>query len=330
MVRPVLILGVLAATLPFAAPAAAQKSTGGVVLSGHRDFVIAVAFSPDSTTLASAGYDQTIRLWDIAQRRQSLFVTDASPVFGVAFRPDGKTLATGSEDGAVKLWDVVNGTERAALRGEIFEAFGVAFSPDGRTLAAAGYRDNLYSKSVVALWDVDSRRVLRTMIGDGDFSNVAWGPQAKTVATGWSPTMGGFRVWEVSTGRVVKTVEGGHADHVWQVALSPDGTTLATASRDGTLKLWDAATGKERRSLKEHTASVSSVAFHPRGKVLASGSHDHTVRLWSATTGESIRTLTGHANALRTVAFSPDGRWLASGGNDMEVILWDVSFLMAD
>ena len=81
------------------------------------------------------------------------------------------------------------------------------------------------------------------------------------------------------------------------VAFSPDGKRLASASRDGTVKVWDAATGQETLTLKGHTGRVRSVAFSPDGKRLASASDDRTVKVWDAATGQEILTLKGHTGA---------------------------------
>jgi WD40 repeat protein/energy-coupling factor transporter ATP-binding protein EcfA2 len=116
----------------------------------------------------------------------------------------------------------------------------------------------------------------------------------------------------------------GHYSSVTSVSFSPDGKTLASGSRDDTIKLWNVETGKEIRTLSGHNESVSSVSFSSDGKTLASGSWDKTIKLWNVETGEEIRTLTGYQDYVNSVSFSSDSKTLASGGNDSTIKLWNV------
>jgi WD40 repeat protein len=112
----------------------------------------------------------------------------------------------------------------------------------------------------------------------------------------------------------------GHSHGVVSVAISPDGQTLASGSRDDTIKLWDLKTGQEIRTLTGHSFYINSVAISPDGQTLASSSSDSTIKLWDLKTGQEIRTLTGHC--CESVAISPDGQTLASSSEDSTIKLW--------
>ncbi|KAK6499548.1 hypothetical protein TWF506_004177 [Arthrobotrys conoides] len=134
------------------------------------------------------------------------------------------------------------------------------------------------------------------------------------------------RVWEISwvesEWSALLQRLGGHTSWVMDVIFSPDGKTLVSASRDGSIKLWDPATGRLLQNLEGHV-SVRAVAFSPDGKTIASGLDDKTVRLWNAGTGRLIGILEGHKDPVRRVAFLPSGTVLASVSDDKSIILWD-------
>jgi WD40 repeat protein/Flp pilus assembly protein TadD len=117
----------------------------------------------------------------------------------------------------------------------------------------------------------------------------------------------------------------GHTDSVLSVAFSPDGRRIASASWDGTVKVWDTSAGQEIRTLVGHTGEVWNVAYGPDGHHLASASSDGTVKLWDTAAGQEFRTLKGHTGPVYSVAYSPDGHRLASASSDGTVKLWDAA-----
>ncbi|KAI4089771.1 MAG: hypothetical protein L6R37_007998, partial [Teloschistes peruensis] len=115
----------------------------------------------------------------------------------------------------------------------------------------------------------------------------------------------------------------GHTDEVSAVAFSRDGSLLASASGDQTVRLWNPTTGQEVQKLEGHTDGVRAVAFSQDGSLLASTSFDRTVRLWNPTTGHEVQKLEGHTDVVSAVAFSRDGSLLASASGDQTVRLWN-------
>ncbi len=208
-------------------PLSAQEPKLRATLKGHTGAVVAVAFSPDSKTLASASYDGTLKLWDMTTGKERATLGEYRGCLGcVAFSPDGKTLASGAIGSPVyfpdleqvKLWDVATGKVRTTLKGHEGSVYSVAFSPDGKTLASVS------DDETVKLWDMATGKERATFQGHTE--------EDKETTGAIHPVM--------------------------SVAFSPDGKTLAAASHDMTVKVWDVATAK-RSTLQGHTHAVYSV-----------------------------------------------------------------------
>lgn len=292
-------------------------------LHGHTGWVSSVAFSPDTTMLASASSDDTIILWDVATRRPigEPLAGHTMWVNSVAFSPDGRKLASGGGDGIIILWDAKEGIPlRQPLTGHAQGVNSIAFSPEGSTLAS-GSSDN-----TVILWDVATGEpVGQPLTGHtGPVHSVAFSPDGQTVASGSEDHT--IILWNVATGQPIGRPLTGHTLAVRSVAFSPDGQTLASGGWDRSVILWDVAARRPvSEPLIDHIDKVLSVAFSPDGRTLASGSADSTVILRDAATGKPIdRPLVGHTKWVWSVAFSQDGRMLASGSWDKSIILWDI------
>ena len=115
----------------------------------------------------------------------------------------------------------------------------------------------------------------------------------------------------------------GHASDVWTVSVSADGKRLLTSSKDKTLRLWDAATGKELRVFEGYTKRICGAALSPDGRRVLSGSIDGTVRLWDVTTGKELLTMTCPVHQVFGVVFGPEGKAI-TGGVDLNMHVWDL------
>jgi WD40 repeat protein/tRNA A-37 threonylcarbamoyl transferase component Bud32 len=116
----------------------------------------------------------------------------------------------------------------------------------------------------------------------------------------------------------------GHSKQVYSVAITPDGQTLVSGSRDNTIKLWNLPDGKPLDTLSGHTDKVKSIAISRDKQIIASGSGDGTIKLWNLKKGQLLRTLSGHSSYVLSVAISPDGQTLASSSADKTVKLWNL------
>ncbi|MEL6354748.1 MAG: AAA family ATPase, partial [Cyanobacteria bacterium J06627_28] len=177
----------------------------------------------------------------------------------------------------------------------------------------------------------ESGRFTEQVIALGKNRNKAQGKIASTYYRD-SSISPGSRLQAVSVLREVYYLPGylekntlaGHFNSVYGVSFSPDGQTVASASQDGTVKLWDRHTGKELKTLKGHSNYVIDVRFSSDGQTLATASSsDTTVKLWDLRSGEELKSLDGHSDGVKSISFSPDGQTLATASRDTTVKLWD-------
>jgi WD40 repeat protein len=298
-----------------AAAALAEVRATTATLTGHTDNVMSVAIAPDGRRAASAGWDRTIRVWELAAAREERRLDGhAREVESVSWSPDGLHLLSCGQDATVRLWDVQTGKELRQFVGHSLPVFHVTFSPEGTRALTAG------ADGTVRLWDVRTGSELAKLTGHrGGVNRVAFAPDGRQALSGGADATA--RLWDLEARKEVR-VFSGHAQPVWGVAFSPDGDRVATASNDRTVRVWDVATGKEARKLTGHKSAVVSLAYTGDGRRLVSGGDDGTVRIWDPEAGKELQQLSGHEGGVYGLAVVPGDQQIVTGGMDRGVRVW--------
>lgn len=318
----------------------------------HKDWVRDVAFLPPGDRLVTAAGD-TAYLWALDDPKTPLraFV-QGSPIYSAfAVSWDGSRLATaGAGDGegkgrVIKVWDLeAPGPEPEPITTiDVAGAWvmGLAFSPDGCCLATACVQRGRAERKSTGIWSIKTgSEILRVPITVASDA-VAFIPYGKSLVTASRDAQ--VRVWQpagddlnslltkqsesvapagtgVSSGPAAiiwnERILAGHSERVRNIAVSPDGSRIASAGGDKTAKIWDTETGENLLTLTGHKGSVEAVEFSPDGRHVATASRDRTVKFWN---------IEGHTSAVTSIAFSPDGKTLATGSSDRTAKLWDLS-----
>lgn len=316
----------------------------------YRSGILAVVFSPDSKKIVSATFDRTIEIWDVKTGALLHTLESFGNIRSLAYSADGKLLAGGlgrlwsadyasplqpfmeytsggsgvsfSPDGHNVAGDVGSGVEiiNIQIRAPVYTFGGhmgggyriPAFSPDGRTIAAP--------IGGIDLWDYEKGAPLKTL-GKGDYSTwAAYSPDGKTIAYS---DYDEIVIRDVERDAVLFTLKG-HTSEIVFYSYSPNGDRIVSASRDKTVRIWDAATGAQLIVARhQHTELVNGAAFSPDGNAVVTAGEDGTLRIWDAAAGFLLKTLEGHTEPVNSAAYSPDGKSIVSAGDDGTVRIWN-------
>ena len=287
-----------------------QRKLG--VLENHTARISFIAFSSDGRTLVSGGGDWTVRLWDVANRKQ-INLLDRVAVCG-RFSPDGKILALGYE--GILLWDVLQQKPIGEVSCKMEEAISsLAFSPDGERLAAiCGWGEG---ESRISTWDIASLE--RVALIDEHTKSIEFemfSADSKTFVSGGATT----RLWDIERREVTSSLPVSYPN---PIVLSHDGKLIAYEGQKGQIHLWDIGHKKRIDIWTGHPRRVSVLAFRPDGKLLASGDSNGLVRLWDVETREMVGEFEQIVPWPEAIYFTPDAKTLIFVGKEA-AYLWNV------
>ena len=295
-----------------------KEAVDSLVLSQNGN-LLAFRSGPATVKLIDTEKGTVTQTWDAdsvgdaVERPASRFLLSVTRVLAVAFSADGMTVSGESDHGEIKSWDQRTGEVKRHLSTEQDEPSLVAASTNGKSFAEV-------SQEKLLFWDVnsDTKRIIPlpgpqrvsalALSADGQMLAVASDSEVKLL---------------LPTGEVTKTLSGPE-DSVSRLAFSNDGRMLAGAEEDGTIRIWNVASGHSEKTLTALTR-ITALVFAPNGETLATAAADNTISIWNLQTRAAQGKLEKHDATINALAFSANGQWLASGGDDRTIVLWDVA-----
>lgn len=252
-------------------------------LFGHTSWIRSLAVTNDDRHCASTGDDRTVRLWHLETRQSAIVGSNSQRLRAVALSPDGVTLAYAGKTSDIAFYNLPTG-RRSRIRGLNHPTFTLSFSGDNRLLATGG------SDSFVRVWDYRTHRLEFTLdLQAGWIRGITFTPVGAALAVAAEDRK--VYIWPVLGDHVRPKVLEGHSDRIWSIAASPQRPLVATASDDGTIRVWNCITGRCETVLEGHASPVRSVAFDGDGSHVASGSYDGVVKVWNIDTARCVKTL---------------------------------------
>jgi WD40 repeat protein/energy-coupling factor transporter ATP-binding protein EcfA2 len=286
-------------------------------LEGHTDIVESVAFSPDGETIATASYDNTVKLWNKHGQPQPVEMFHDIDVLDVVFSPDGTTIASADENGTIKLWSNQGAPQGAAIQAHDSYILALQFDPEGDRLASAG------EDGTIKLWDRQGDLKDTIPAHAQPIRDIAFSPDGLTIASASADST--IKLWH-SNGELKRPALIGHRGRVMTVRFSPqvDSRWLVSGDDEGNVRLWKATGEPVRLLTSEDASAVRQVAFSRDGRTIAAARNSGAIDLWDVQ-GHLLATLNGHSLLANSVSFNADGTTLASASDDQRVILWEVN-----
>ncbi|MBN2274325.1 MAG: WD40 repeat domain-containing protein [Bacteroidales bacterium] len=287
-------------------------SDAWLVLNKHGDAVKSVAYSDDSSVLATGSDDKTIVIWDLKTGEPVTTIgNNYFPVKALQFYNNDELFVASGPD--IKLIDL-RGNIIQTYTGKTVHIWSLDFSrPTGRITAGS------FGKTI-RIWDIKSAKEYLLLEGhEKSTLPVCFSPKGNLLLSGSLDQS--VRLWDADSGKVLRIMEG-HSGNIFCVAFHPDGHYAASASADKTIRLWDLQTGEIVQSYLGHNSGILDIDFSPEGYHLLSCSDDNTIILWETISGKKMYSFIDHKAAVNAVEFNPDGKSFASASDDRTARVW--------
>ena len=292
------------------------------ILQGHTNSIQALAYSPDGLSLASAGDDRIVRVWDpVTGQNRSRLHGARNALLSVVYGPDGRSIFAAGFDRIVYQWDDAQEKGKPIdLADANIWSLATTRSLSRRLLAVGS--DRRGARSSLCVRDLELGRIWERNWFPGEWSSiwsVAFDRDGELLAAGRPD--GTVMVWRLPAAEVCANWKNPYA--VNALTFSPDGRSLA-ALTGPEVWLWDVAGGTVRGVLGGERDRVWSASFSPDGRTLATGHWDSTVRLWDVSSRVERRRFNWQLGRIRAVAVAPDGMTAAAAGDGRDIVIWDL------
>ena len=300
-------------------------------LPGHTDQVTIVRWSADGTRLASAGPDQTVRLWYIRNTigtPQATLEGHEGKITALCWSPDGQLLATATNTASIRLWQIPTSTSSSAQVsaswwGHDGEVTSLCWSPDGSRLVSSG------KDQTVRVWDPRGKNLGSWRAhGRSGVTALAWNPDGQVIASG-----GGDRfvsLWEASTGRQLFSCAG-HRDEIRRLCWSPDGRWLVSTAgkKDVQVRLWNRQSGQGFAILEGHSREIADIFWPSNATWFGTVARDRTLRCWNGSSnayhpGAPLGTPTSLEEEPLVADYAPASNLIALGTVNMLVLILQI------
>lgn len=283
------------------APPAKFAFTNPAVATGQR--AIAMAPAPKGSKVVVTFENNTVRIID-TKTHQTVRALEGhpAPAYAAAWSPDGKWIATGDESARVFVWNASNGKKVRTLRDHIKGIQALSFNSTSTMLISTGKDD------VINVYTLSDGKKQKSILGKG--ANLYGGlfvGKSNNIICG---TLGKGAMAYKTNGQPIYALGGHGGQGVWEAAVNPAGTLVASAGRDGAVGIWSTKTKQRINSLKGHTDWVVHVQFTANGKYIITSSVDGTVRAWNASNCQQVAAIKEQTMVGSPICLTADGKTL--------------------